>query len=40
MRALCKQWTQGNPPAFAVVDGIGTWTGDNELCVTQEGTRR
>jgi hypothetical protein len=37
MRSLCKQWTQGNPPAFAVVDGIGTWTGDNELCVTQEG---
>jgi hypothetical protein len=37
MRSLCKQWTQGSPPAFAVVDGIGTWTGDNELCVTQEG---
>jgi hypothetical protein len=22
---------------FAVVDGLGSWTGDNELCVTQEG---
>ena len=38
MRSLCKQWTQGSPPAFAVIDGIGTWTGDNELCVTQEGS--
>ncbi len=37
MRSLCQQWTQGNPPVFAVIDGIGTWTGDNELCVTQEG---
>jgi hypothetical protein len=37
MRALCQQWTQGNPPVFAVIDGIGTWTGDNELCITQEG---
>jgi hypothetical protein len=37
MRALCEQWTQGNPPVFAVVDGIGTWEGDNQLCVTQEG---
>jgi hypothetical protein len=37
MRSLCKQWTQGSPAAFAVIDGIGTWTGDNELCVTQEG---
>jgi hypothetical protein len=37
MRSLCKQWTQGTPPAFAVVEGIGKWTGDNELCVTQEG---
>jgi hypothetical protein len=37
MRALCKDWTQGNPPVFAVLDGIGDWTGDNELCVTQEG---
>ena len=27
----------GQPPVFAVIDGIGTWTGDNELCITQEG---
>jgi Periplasmic binding protein len=37
MRSLCKQWTEGNPPVFAVIDGVGTWTGDNELCITQEG---
>jgi hypothetical protein len=37
MRADCQQWTQGNPPVFAVVDGLGSWTGDNELCLTQEG---
>ena len=37
MRALCKQWTQGSPPVFAVLDGVGSWTGDNELCVAQEG---
>jgi hypothetical protein len=37
MRALCQQWTQGTPAVFAVIDGVGTWTGDNELCVTQEG---
>jgi hypothetical protein len=37
MRALCKTWTEGSPAAFAVLDGIGAWTGDNELCVTQEG---
>ena len=37
MRALCKQWTEGSPPVFAVIDGVGAWTGDNELCVTQEG---
>ncbi len=24
-------------PAFAVLDGVGTWTGDNQLCITQEG---
>ena len=34
-RALCKQWTQGNPPVFAVLDGLGTWEGVNELCVTR-----
>ena len=37
MRALCKDWTEGSPAAFAVLDGIGTWTSDNQLCITQEG---
>ena len=37
MRALCKEWTEGSPAAFAVLDGLGDWTGDNELCITQEG---
>ncbi len=37
MRALCKDWTEGSPEAFAVLDGIGDWTGDDELCITQEG---
>ena len=37
MRALCKTWTEGSPAAFAVLDGLGDWTGDNQLCVTQEG---
>ncbi|MGP8058191.1 MAG: ABC transporter substrate-binding protein [Acidimicrobiales bacterium] len=37
MRALCKDWTEGSPAAFAVIDGVGTWTGDNQLCITQEG---
>ncbi|MGO8873117.1 MAG: ABC transporter substrate-binding protein [Acidimicrobiales bacterium] len=37
MRGLCKTWTEGSPAAFAVLDGIGDWTGDNELCITQEG---
>jgi Periplasmic binding protein len=36
-RALCEQWTQGNPPVFAVVDGLGTFQGVDELCVTREG---
>jgi hypothetical protein len=36
-RSLCKQWTEGSPPVFAVLDGLGTWEGDNELCITQEG---
>ena len=36
-RALCKQWTQGSPPVFAVLDGLGTFEGVNELCVTREG---
>src|SRR6202789_2420321 len=37
MQALCRQWTQGSPAAFAVVDGVGTWEGDNQLCVAQQG---
>jgi hypothetical protein len=37
MRALCKTWTEGSPAAFAVLDGLGAWTGDNQLCITQEG---
>ena len=37
MRALCKTWTEGSPPVFAVLDGLGAWTGDNQLCITQEG---
>jgi Periplasmic binding protein len=37
MRALCKDWIEGGTPAFAVLDGVGTWTGDNQLCITQEG---
>jgi len=37
MRAWCKDWTDGSAPAFAVLDGVGTWTGDNQLCITQEG---
>jgi hypothetical protein len=37
MRAQCKDWTEGTPAAFAVVDGLGTWSGDNQLCITQEG---
>jgi hypothetical protein len=37
MQAQCENWTQGNPPIFAVLDGVGTFTGPNELCVTQQG---
>ncbi|HUY22466.1 MAG TPA: ABC transporter substrate-binding protein [Acidimicrobiales bacterium] len=37
MRAMCKDWTEGGSPAFAVLDGVGTWSGDNQLCITQEG---
>jgi hypothetical protein len=37
MTALCKDWTEGSPAAFAVVDGIGTWRYTNQLCVTQTG---
>ncbi|MGH9028871.1 MAG: ABC transporter substrate-binding protein, partial [Acidimicrobiales bacterium] len=37
MRALCKDWTLGSPAAFAVIDGIGAWAEDGQLCITQEG---
>jgi hypothetical protein len=37
MRALCKDWTEGSPAAFAVLDGIGAWAEDSQLCITQEG---
>jgi hypothetical protein len=37
MRSLCKTWTEGSPAAFAVLDGLGDWTGDDELCIAQEG---
>jgi hypothetical protein len=37
MESLCKQWIQGSPAAFAVVDGIGTWEQDDQLCVAQQG---
>ncbi len=37
MRSLCKDWTEGTPAAFAVLDGVGTWVGTNQLCVAQEG---
>jgi len=37
MRALCKDWTEGGADVFAVLDGVGTWTGDNQLCITEEG---
>src|SRR5580704_1098788 len=37
MESLCRQWTQGGPPACAVVDGIGTWEQDDQLCVAQQG---
>jgi hypothetical protein len=37
MKADCANWTQGAPAVFAVVDGIGTWNGTNQLCVTRQG---
>jgi hypothetical protein len=37
MQKLCVDWTQGNPAIFAVLDGVGTYTGVNQLCVTQQG---
>jgi len=37
MRSVCKDWTEGSGAVFAVLDGVGTWTGDDQLCITQEG---
>jgi hypothetical protein len=37
MQKLCVDWTQGNPAVFAVLDGVGTYTGVNQLCVAQQG---
>jgi hypothetical protein len=37
MRAVCKDWTEGPHPVFAVLDGLGSWDGIDQLCITQEG---
>jgi Periplasmic binding protein len=37
MRAVCKDFTEGAGAVFAVLDGVGDWTGDDQLCITQEG---
>jgi ABC-type branched-subunit amino acid transport system substrate-binding protein len=37
MRSLCENWIHGSPSVFAVVDGLGTWRDQNQLCVTNEG---
>jgi hypothetical protein len=37
MQALCTDWTQGTPGVFAVLDGVGTWSGTSQLCVTRQG---
>ncbi len=37
MQKLCVDWTQGSPAIFAVLDGVGTYTGVNQLCVAQQG---
>jgi Periplasmic binding protein len=37
MRAVCKDFTEGSGAVFAVLDGIGSWTGTDQLCVTQVG---
>jgi hypothetical protein len=37
MHADCVNWTQGSPAVFAVVDGVGTYTGNSQLCVTAQG---
>jgi hypothetical protein len=36
-QALCDDWTQGSPGVFAVLDGVGTYEGADQLCVTQQG---
>ena len=37
MQALCVNATQGSPGVFAVLDGVGTYTGVNQLCVAKQG---
>ena len=38
MRSLCKDWTEGSPAAFAVLDGVGdVERATDQLCITQEG---
>jgi hypothetical protein len=37
LQSLCEQWTQGSPEIFAVLDGVGTYEGADQLCVTQQG---
>ena len=36
MRAVCKNWTEGPGAVFAVLDGVGSWDGIDQLCITQE----
>ena len=40
MQALCKDWTEGSPQRFAVVGQPGAWSGDDELCIAQQGRPR
>ena len=37
LHAMCTDWTQGSPAVFAVLDGVGTWSGDSQLCLTRQG---
>jgi ABC-type branched-subunit amino acid transport system substrate-binding protein len=37
MRSVCKNWTEGPEAVFAVLDGVGSWDGTDQLCITQEG---
>ena len=37
MRSVCKNWTEGPNAVFAVLDGVGSWDGTDQLCITQEG---